>query len=177
MNVQEQALSAVLPPVTTAKMNQTAPELNHYRLITTVFPSHHSDSNVDDQSTLSQKNNHRRVTRLKKFKRVAQRYKDLIILVLKSIVPDLKTFNWWQAVLLILFASFNVIFSVLVSLLNSNEKFNRTSYHRSVDRLGFQFFGIKGFRFISIEMDKRFELRSSIVASNSSMFIGSRRVH
>lgn len=34
-------------------------------------------------------------------------------LVFKSIIPDLKSFKWWQALILLLFATFMVVFSVL----------------------------------------------------------------
>jgi hypothetical protein len=41
-------------------------------------------------------------------------YIKLFKLVLKSIIPDLKSFKWWQALILIIFATFMVVFSVLV---------------------------------------------------------------
>jgi hypothetical protein len=42
-------------------------------------------------------------------------YIKLFKLVLKSIIPDLKSFKWWQALILIIFATFMVVFSVLVT--------------------------------------------------------------
>ncbi len=41
-------------------------------------------------------------------------YIKLIKLVFESIIPDLKSFRWWQALILIFFATFMVVFSVLV---------------------------------------------------------------
>ena len=55
-----------------------------------------------------------RTSRSRKIGLFCERYKKLLILVFKSIGPDLKSFKWWQIVILSLFATFNVIFSVLV---------------------------------------------------------------
>ena len=35
--------------------------------------------------------------------------------VFQSILPDLKTFKYWQIIILILYATFNVTFSILVN--------------------------------------------------------------
>lgn len=54
-------------------------------------------------------------SRLYKIKQFLKRYIKYFKIVLKSIIPDLRSFKWWQVVLLLLFAAFNVVFSVLVS--------------------------------------------------------------
>jgi hypothetical protein len=41
-------------------------------------------------------------------------YMKILKLVFKSIIPDLKSFKWWQALILIFFGIFMVVFSVLV---------------------------------------------------------------
>jgi hypothetical protein len=38
------------------------------------------------------------------------------ILVFQSIIPDLKSFKWWQLIILIIYATFNAIFSILVNI-------------------------------------------------------------
>jgi hypothetical protein len=86
-------------------------------------------------------NNTRTKTRLKqlKFKQFYKQYRALLILVCKSIVPDLRSFHYWQMCILILFATFNVIFSILVgylSCLNHKEYFSIGSLSIA---LGFQF--------------------------------------
>jgi hypothetical protein len=50
-----------------------------------------------------------------KWKSFCKRYIKLLVLILNSIIPDLKSFKCWQVCILILFAAFNVVFSVLVS--------------------------------------------------------------
>lgn len=58
--------------------------------------------------------NRTRDNRPGKIQLFCQRYKRLLVLVFKSIGPDLKSFKCWQIIILSLFAAFNVIFSVLV---------------------------------------------------------------
>ena len=41
-------------------------------------------------------------------------YFKLFKLVFQSIIPDLRSFKWWQGLLLLLFAAFVVVFTVLV---------------------------------------------------------------
>jgi hypothetical protein len=48
-----------------------------------------------------------------------KRYKKILQLVFKSVIPDLKSFKCWQVIILLLFAAFNVVFSVLVSYIIS----------------------------------------------------------
>ncbi len=43
-----------------------------------------------------------------------KRYLKQFKLVFQSIIPDLKSFKYWQMFILILYATFNLIFSVLV---------------------------------------------------------------
>jgi hypothetical protein len=52
---------------------------------------------------------------LDKINLFCKNYIKLLKLVFKSIIPDLKSFKCWQALILILFATFMVVFSVLVS--------------------------------------------------------------
>ena len=44
-----------------------------------------------------------------------KRYINFLKHVFQSIIPDLKSFKYWQIVILILFATFNVVFSILVN--------------------------------------------------------------
>jgi nicotinamide mononucleotide transporter PnuC len=50
-----------------------------------------------------------------KLKIFYKRYLNFLKLVFKSIIPDLKSFKCWQVIILILFATFNVVFSILVN--------------------------------------------------------------
>jgi hypothetical protein len=43
-----------------------------------------------------------------------KRYLKQFKLIFQSIIPDLKSFQYWQIIILILYATFNLIFSVLV---------------------------------------------------------------
>ena len=43
-----------------------------------------------------------------------KRYIKQLKLVFQSIIPDLKSFKKWQIIILILYATFNVVFSILV---------------------------------------------------------------
>lgn len=78
-------------------------------IITTVF---RPETNDDDYRQRIPVNRLRNSPSMK-MKLFIRRYKDLIVLVLKSIGPDLKSFKWWQICILILFATFSVVFSVL----------------------------------------------------------------
>ena len=51
---------------------------------------------------------------LSKIKSFFKQYLKALKLVFKSIIPDLKSFKYWQIAILIIFATFNVVFSVLV---------------------------------------------------------------
>jgi hypothetical protein len=44
-----------------------------------------------------------------------KRYLKQFKLIFQSIIPDLKSFQYWQIIILILYATFNLIFSVLVN--------------------------------------------------------------
>ena len=45
-----------------------------------------------------------------------KRYFKQLRLVFQSIIPDLKSFKYWQIIILILYAIFNVTFSIVVKL-------------------------------------------------------------
>jgi len=45
-----------------------------------------------------------------------KRYLKQLKLVFQSIIPDLKSFKYWQIIILILYATFNVVFSILVNI-------------------------------------------------------------
>lgn len=123
---------------------------------------------------------------LDKLKHFLNQYKKLFILIWQSIIPDLKCFLWWQVVLLLLFAIFNVIFSILVS------RFILCLIKRimlcfrpflsfvlvSIDlKLGFQCtFSFIPKPFVTT-MDKRYASWDRTVASNSSMLIGCGCIH
>jgi len=51
-----------------------------------------------------------------KLKLFIKNYIKQFILVFKSIISDLKSFKCWQLIILILYATFNVIFSILVTI-------------------------------------------------------------
>lgn len=58
-------------------------------------------------------------SRSEKLKDFIKRYLSNLKVVFKSIIPDIRSFKWWQSILLLLFATFNVVFSVLVCFLIS----------------------------------------------------------
>jgi len=45
-----------------------------------------------------------------------ENYVKQLILVFQSIIPDLRSFEYWQILILILYATFNVVFSILVNI-------------------------------------------------------------
>lgn len=53
---------------------------------------------------------------LTKFYLFIKNYFQQLKLVFQSIISDLKTFKTWQIIILILYATFNVIFSILVNI-------------------------------------------------------------
>ena len=131
-NVQQvQPLSITLPPVSTVPIDRL-PEPMDTRLtkdpslltdrpspgtiITTVF---RSDTSDNDRYRRVSANRWRNSPSMK-MKLFIRRYRDLLILVFKSIWPDLKSFKCWQVCILILFATFSVVFSVLVSTHSSS---------------------------------------------------------
>jgi hypothetical protein len=67
---------------------------------------------AEDGSHISGKSNKSCLFKLKLF---YTRYLKFLKLVFKSIIPDLKSFKCWQVIILILFATFNVVFSILVN--------------------------------------------------------------
>lgn len=44
---------------------------------------------------------------------ILKKLKESHLLMIKSIIPDLKTFNWWQRILIFLFACVSIIFSII----------------------------------------------------------------
>jgi hypothetical protein len=89
----------MLPPISTS----TDPNRNLYPSIINI------DSSEDDGI----ENINRKSCSLK-IKLFCKQYLRLLKLVFTSIIPDLKSFKYWQIAILILFATFNVVFSVLV---------------------------------------------------------------
>jgi len=66
---------------------------------------------LESSDTIEDNNNKSALFKLNLF---CKYYIKLLKLVFKSIIPDLKSFKWWQAFILIFFAAFMVVFSVLV---------------------------------------------------------------
>ena len=50
-----------------------------------------------------------------KFYLLSKQYLQQLKLVFRSIIPDLQSFKYWHIIILVFFAIFNVIFSILVS--------------------------------------------------------------
>ncbi len=66
---------------------------------------------LESSDTIEDNNNKSALFKLNLF---CKYYIKQLKLVFKSIIPDLKSFKWWQALILIFFAAFMVVFSVLV---------------------------------------------------------------
>ncbi|CAF2499604.1 unnamed protein product [Rotaria sp. Silwood2] len=123
-NVKEQQpLSVLSPPISTVTMSSTSLELTdtnngdinqtqieNISIIKTSTVNLDSSEDDSTDSTIPKPNKEFRLLKLKLF---FKRYIKLLKLVFQSIIPDLKSFNWWQTLILILFAAFNVVFSVL----------------------------------------------------------------
>lgn len=115
---QPQLLSIHLPPVSSVPMETNLTKdsslLNDRSasgtIITTVFRPETNDDDFRQRISANRLRN----SPSTKMKLFIRRYKDLIVLVCKSIGPDLKSFKWWQICILILFATFSLVFSVLV---------------------------------------------------------------
>jgi len=91
---------------------------------------------AEDGSHISGKSKKSCLFKLKIF---YKRYLNFLKLVFKSILPDLKSFKCWQVIILILFATFNVVFSILV---------NPFFYYYYLFQKRTLIFFIKGFQFI-----------------------------
>ncbi|CAF0941027.1 unnamed protein product [Rotaria sp. Silwood1] len=132
-NVKEQQpLSVFSPPVSTVTMSSSSLQLtdtnedNKHIIkipsgdISTIQTSTVNLDSSEDDGTDSTIPNENKKFRLFKLKLFFKHYIKHLKLVFQSIIPDLKSFNWWQALLLILFAVFNVVFSILD--FNSNKQ-------------------------------------------------------
>ncbi|CAF0763666.1 unnamed protein product [Didymodactylos carnosus] len=64
----------------------------------------------------------------KPLKNFCHEYCSILKLVIKSTIPDIKSFKLWQIILLLLFATFNVIFSIL----DFNSFFQQRQRQRSI---------------------------------------------
>ncbi|CAF5061338.1 unnamed protein product, partial [Rotaria magnacalcarata] len=117
---QKQPLSVSLPPISMVTMNATSLELtdkiDHNSAMKKKLAESASTINIDsgeNNSILAKYTKHSRSSKIKHF---IENYLNLLKLVFQSIKPDLISFKWWQVLLLVLFATFNVVFTVLVSL-------------------------------------------------------------
>jgi len=84
-----------------------------------------------------------------KMKDFVRNYLKICKLVLRSIVPDLRSFKWWQALILLLFAIFMVAFSVLVN--RSIDFYKRA---KVLFYLGFQFIFSSRYETCITQLDK-----------------------
>lgn len=67
---------------------------------------------AEDDNDISEKSKKSWLSRLIAF---SKHYINFLKLVFKSIIPDLKSFKYWQVIILILYATFNVVFTILVN--------------------------------------------------------------
>ncbi|CAF3656435.1 unnamed protein product [Adineta steineri] len=93
----QEPLSVISLPLTTIPLNSNDN-------LSTITLSTNDISHISDRNTKSC---------LFKLNLFIKRYIKFLKLVFKSILPDLKSFKCWQAIILILFATFNVVFSIL----------------------------------------------------------------
>ncbi|CAF1009536.1 unnamed protein product [Rotaria sordida] len=112
-NVKEQPLSILLPPISMARMSTTTLELTDVNGNINHTPNENISMIKTSTVNLTSSEDDSTDNTILKTKSFFKRYIEHLKLVFQSIVPDLKSFNWWQALLLILFATFNVVFSIL----------------------------------------------------------------
>ncbi|CAF3738630.1 unnamed protein product [Rotaria socialis] len=114
---QKQPLSVSLPPISMVTMNATSLELTDKIDPNSAMKKKLAESastiNIDSSENNSILAEYTKHSRSYKIKRFIENYLNLLKLVFQSIIPDLISFKWWQVLLLALYATFSVVFSVL----------------------------------------------------------------
>jgi len=80
--------------------------------LTKKIPTNSTSDDSEDESIESDIINRKNPS--SKFDLFIKYYIQQVKLVFKSIIPDLRSFKYWQIIVLILYATFNVVFSILV---------------------------------------------------------------
>jgi hypothetical protein len=80
--------------------------------LTNKIPTNSTSDDSEDESIESDIINRKNSS--SKFGLFIKYYIQQLKLVFKSIIPDLRSFKYWQIIVLILYATFNVVFSILV---------------------------------------------------------------
>jgi hypothetical protein len=80
--------------------------------LTKKIPTNSTSDDSEDESIESDIINRKNPS--SKFGLFIKYYIQQVKLVFKSIIPDLRSFKYWQIIVLILYATFNVVFSILV---------------------------------------------------------------